>query len=72
MDMTVIDAGGYDGDGRSELVVMFQRYDHDGYTLFFDKFDRSYRSAGCITRAERAVRQRRTGSSCALVVRVLQ
>jgi hypothetical protein len=41
MDMTVIDAGDYDGDGRSELVVMFQRYDHDGYTLFFDNFDRS-------------------------------
>ena len=35
LDMTVLDAGDYDGDGRSELLVKFARYDHDGYTLFF-------------------------------------
>jgi len=35
MDMRVLDAGDYDGDGQSEVVVRFQRYNHDGYTLFF-------------------------------------
>lgn len=38
--MSVIDAGDYDGDGRSELVVMQASYNHDGYVLFFDGFAR--------------------------------
>jgi hypothetical protein len=33
--LTVIDAGDYDGDGQAEVVAMFQRYNHDGYTVFF-------------------------------------
>jgi hypothetical protein len=42
LDMTVLDAGDYDGDGRSELLVKFARYDHDGYTLFYGRdFERS-------------------------------
>lgn len=39
--MTLIDAGDYDGDGRSELVFAFAKYDYDGYTLFSNGFERS-------------------------------
>ena len=38
--MSVVDAGDYDGDGRSELLVHFSRYNNDGYTLFWDGFRR--------------------------------
>jgi hypothetical protein len=39
--MALVEAGDFDGDGKSELVFKFQLYDHDGYTLFSDSFGRS-------------------------------
>lgn len=36
--LRVIDFGDYDGDGRSEVVTMLQRYNRDGFVLFFDGF----------------------------------
>ena len=36
--MAVVDAGDYDGDGRSEVIVKEQRHDRDGYVLFTDGF----------------------------------
>lgn len=40
-EMTVVGVGDYDGDGQSELLVKFERSNNDGYTLFFDGFERS-------------------------------
>jgi hypothetical protein len=37
-DLLLIDAGDYDGDGRSELVFRRSGYDYEGYALFFDNF----------------------------------
>jgi hypothetical protein len=34
--LTIVDAGDYDGDGRSEVLARFARYNDDGYTLFYD------------------------------------
>jgi hypothetical protein len=39
--MALIDAGDYDHDGHSELVFAFAKDDYDGYTLFWDGFERS-------------------------------
>jgi hypothetical protein len=39
-DLLLIDAGDYDGDGRSEMVFRKSGYDYDGYTLFYDDFRR--------------------------------
>jgi hypothetical protein len=36
--LTLVDAGDYDGDGRSELVFAVVRYDLGGYELFHDDF----------------------------------
>jgi hypothetical protein len=36
--LLLIDAGDYDGDGRSELVFRESSYDMDGYVLFSDDF----------------------------------
>lgn len=38
--MVLVDAGDYDGDGKSEVVFMFQREDHDGYVMFDELFRR--------------------------------
>ena len=40
-DLLLVDAGDYDGDGRTELVFRKSGYDYDGYVLFFDGFARS-------------------------------
>jgi len=37
-DLLLIDAGDYDGDGRSEVLFLKSGYDEDGYVLFFDDF----------------------------------
>jgi hypothetical protein len=37
-DLLLIDAGDYDGDGRSELVFRRSGYDYEGYVLFSDDF----------------------------------
>lgn len=37
-DMKLLDAGDYDGDGKSELVFMYSRYNADGYKLFSNGF----------------------------------
>jgi hypothetical protein len=31
--LLVVDAGDYDGDGESEVMLMFERYDYDGFML---------------------------------------
>ena len=36
--MNLIDAGDYDGDGRSEIVFWKAGYNLDGYILFYDRF----------------------------------
>jgi hypothetical protein len=36
--MWLVDAGDYDGDGKSELVFAIDRYDIGGYELFYDEF----------------------------------
>jgi hypothetical protein len=36
--MELVDAGDYDGDGKSELVFSIDRYDRGGYELFYDDF----------------------------------
>lgn len=37
-DLLLIDAGDYDGDGRSELIFRKSGYDYDGYVLYADDF----------------------------------
>jgi hypothetical protein len=36
----VVDAGDYDGDGRSEVVIKSGDYNQDGYTMFYDGFSK--------------------------------
>jgi hypothetical protein len=36
-ELSLVDAGDYDGDGRSELVFWHSGYNEDGYSLFYDK-----------------------------------
>lgn len=38
--MWFVDAGDYDGDGRSEVVFSMAGYDRGGYELFYDRFRR--------------------------------
>ena len=35
--MELVDAGDYDGDGRSELLFWRGGYNRDGYVLVFDE-----------------------------------
>lgn len=39
-DLQLVDAGDYDGDGKSEVIFFFGNTDtdHEGYTLFYDDF----------------------------------
>lgn len=39
--LLLLDSGDYDGDGRSELVFHFGRYDYDGYTMLSNRFEAS-------------------------------
>ena len=34
--MELVDAGDYDGDGKSEILFWYSGYDKDGYILFYD------------------------------------
>jgi len=36
--LDLIDAGDYDNDGKSELIFMVQKYNYDGYKLFFNDY----------------------------------
>jgi hypothetical protein len=38
--LELVDAGDYDGDGRSEELFFFGKYDYDGYVLFSENFTR--------------------------------
>lgn len=35
---TMVDAGDYDGDGKSEVIFRSSRYNGDGYVMFFNEF----------------------------------
>lgn len=37
-EMQLIDAGDYDGDGKSELLFWYSGYNKDGYILFYNDF----------------------------------
>lgn len=37
-NMLLVDAGDYDGDGKEEAVFKVQRYNNDGYVLFYGGF----------------------------------
>lgn len=36
--MTLVDAGDYDGDGKTELIFQVSRYNQGGYIMYFDDF----------------------------------
>ena len=36
-EMLLLDAGDYDSDGEVEIVFKVQRYNYDGYILYYDK-----------------------------------
>ena len=38
LSLTLLDAGDYDGDGKSEVVFFLSGYNEDGYALFYDSF----------------------------------
>ena len=38
--LSLVDAGDYDGDGRSEVLFWYSAYNKDGYTLFYDGFQK--------------------------------
>ena len=38
-NMLLVDAGDYDGDGKEEAVFKVQRYNNDGYVLFYGGFN---------------------------------
>lgn len=37
---SLVDAGDYDGDGQSEVLFWYSAYNKDGYTLFYDGFQK--------------------------------
>jgi hypothetical protein len=37
-DLTLVDAGDYDGDGESEVIFRQNEYNRNGYILFYNKF----------------------------------
>lgn len=39
-ELEVIDAADYDNDGRSEMLFWHNGYDEDGYSLFYDNFNK--------------------------------
>src|SRR5678815_5451992 len=39
--LTLVDAGDYDGDGKSELLFFVSGYNEDGYALFYDGLRKS-------------------------------
>jgi hypothetical protein len=38
-ELSLIDAGDYDNDGKSELIFWHSGYNEDGYTLFYNNFN---------------------------------
>jgi hypothetical protein len=41
LEMALIDAGDYDGDGKSELVFALSGYNYGGYQIFYDGLKKS-------------------------------
>jgi hypothetical protein len=39
--LSLVDAGDYDADGKSELIFFLSGYNEDGYALFYDSFRKS-------------------------------
>ena len=40
-NMWLVDAGDYDGDGKSEVLFAISGYDEGGYRLYYSDFGRS-------------------------------
>jgi hypothetical protein len=38
--LSIVDAADYDGDGASEVLFWYSGYNEDGYTLFYDGFQK--------------------------------
>jgi hypothetical protein len=41
LSLILVDAGDYDGDGKSEIVFFVSGYNEDGYALFYDSFQKN-------------------------------
>ncbi len=41
ISLYLVDAGDYDGDGKSEVIFFLSGYDQDGYVMFYDSFQKS-------------------------------
>ena len=39
-DLTLVDAGDYDNDGKSEVLFWYDAYNRNGYVLFYDGFSK--------------------------------
>ena len=43
LSLSLVDAGDYDADGKSELIFFLSGYNEDGYALFYDSNRKSVR-----------------------------
>ncbi len=41
ISLYLIDAGDYDGDGKSEVLFFVSGYNQDGYVMFYNSFQKS-------------------------------
>lgn len=41
LSLILVDAGDYDGDGKSEVIFFVSGYNEDGYAMFYDSFQKN-------------------------------